>query len=192
MCTGRVGTAPAKQLHTSVPPLTEAIHRSSRDLVVEPAEAVGRQRGAGGGDALDAGEVEVAGRVDVGLAAGHDVRGGGAEEGGARAFGDAPLGAGVGVAGAAVVEDDRGAGEQAGDEEVPHHPAGGGVPEEAVLGAEVAVQAELLEVLEQDAALGLDDGLGQAGGAGGVEHPQRVVEGDLLEDGRSRCRLPRR
>ncbi len=26
--TGRVGTPPAKQLHTSVPPLTEAIHRS--------------------------------------------------------------------------------------------------------------------------------------------------------------------
>ena len=30
MWTGRVGTAPAKQLHTSVPPLTEAIHRSLR------------------------------------------------------------------------------------------------------------------------------------------------------------------
>lgn len=29
MWTGRVGTAPAKQLHTSVPPLTEAIHRSA-------------------------------------------------------------------------------------------------------------------------------------------------------------------
>lgn len=28
MYTGRVGTAPAKQLHTSVPPLTEAIHMS--------------------------------------------------------------------------------------------------------------------------------------------------------------------
>lgn len=30
MYTGSVGTAPAKQEHTSVPPLTEAIHRSSR------------------------------------------------------------------------------------------------------------------------------------------------------------------
>ena len=97
-------------------------------------------------------------------------------------LGDPPLGGDVGVAGAAVVEDDGGAGEEAGDEEVPHHPAGGGVPEEAVIGAEVAVQAELLEVFEEDAALGLDDGLGQAGGAGGVEDPQRVVEGDLLED----------
>lgn len=40
----------------------------------------------------------------------------------------------------------------------------------------------LLQVLQQDAALGLDDRLGQAGGAGGVQHPQRVVEGDLLVD----------
>ena len=29
MWTGRVGTAPAKQLQTSVPPLTEAIQRSA-------------------------------------------------------------------------------------------------------------------------------------------------------------------
>ncbi len=131
----------------------------------------------------------VAGGVDARLAAGHDVGGGGAEEGGTGAFGDAPLGAGVREAGAAVVEDDRGAGEEAGDEEVPHHPAGRGVPEEPVLGAEVAVQAELFEVLDEDAALGLDDGLGQAGGAGGVEHPQGVVEGQVLEDGfRVGCR----
>ena len=61
------------------------------------------------------------------------------------------------------------------------HPAGGGVPEEAVLGAEVAMQAELFEVLDQDAALGLDDGLGEAGRAGGVEHPQGVFERDLFE-----------
>lgn len=44
------------------------------------------------------------------------------------------------------------------------------------------MQADLLEVFEQDAALGLDDGLGEAGGAGRVEHPQRVAEGDLFED----------
>ncbi|GAA4992378.1 hypothetical protein GCM10025734_20390 [Kitasatospora paranensis] len=40
----------------------------------------------------------------------------------------------------------------------------------------------LLEVLQQDAALALDDGLRQAGGARGVEHPERVVEGELFED----------
>lgn len=45
------------------------------------------------------------------------------------------------------------------------------------------MQSELLEVLDEDAALGLDDRFGEPGGAGGVQHPQRVVEGDLLEDG---------
>lgn len=165
-----------------MPPLTEAIHRSSATSSWSQRKPSGGSE-AGGGDALDAGEVEVAPWVDAGLAAGHDVRGGGAEEGGSGLFGDAPLGADVGVAGAAVVQHEGGAGEEAGDEEVPHHPAGRGVPEEAVLGAEVAVEADLLEVFEQDAALGLDDGLRQAGRARGVEDPERVVERDRFEDG---------
>jgi hypothetical protein len=36
-------------------------------------------------------------------------------------------------------------------------------------------------VLEQDPALALDDRLRQPGGAGGVEDPERVVEGHALE-----------
>ena len=39
----------------------------------------------------------------------------------------------------------------------------------------------LLELLEQDAPVTLDDRLGQAGGARGIEHPQGVLEADLLE-----------
>lgn len=182
MCTGRVGTAPHEAAADVGAAADGGDPQVGVDLVVEPAEAVGRERGAGGGDALDAREVEVAARVDAGLPAGHDIGGRGAEEGCSGLFRDAPLGADVRVAGAAVVQHEGGSGEEAGDEEVPHHPAGGGVPEEAVLGAEVAVQADLLEVLQQDAALGLDDRLGEPGGAGGVEHPERVVEGDLLED----------
>lgn len=185
MWTGRVGTA-AGEAATDVGAAADGggpqVGAALREGVVQPAEAVGRERGAGGGDAGDGGEVEVAGRVDTGLAAGHDVGGRGAEDGGAGGFGDPPLGGDVGVARAAVIEHDRGAHQEAGDEEVPHHPAGGGVPEEPVVGAEVAVQAGLLEVFEQDAALGLDDGLGQAGGAGGVQDPQRMVERDLFED----------
>ncbi len=45
----------------------------------------------------------------------------------------------------------------------------------------VDVEVELLQVLEQDATLSLDDRLRQAGRAGGVEDPERVVEGDALE-----------
>ena len=62
MWTGRVGTAPAKQLQTSVPPLTEAIHRSS-------ATSSWSQRKPSGGSGepvvatqLTLDEVEVAGR----------------------------------------------------------------------------------------------------------------------------------
>ncbi len=45
----------------------------------------------------------------------------------------------------------------------------------------VDVEVELLQMLEEDPALALDDRLRQAGGAGGVEDPERVVEGDPLE-----------
>ena len=51
-----------------------------------------------------------------------------------RALGEAPQHAQVRVRGAAVVEHDRRVGEQAADEEVPHHPAGRGEPEHAVAG----------------------------------------------------------
>ena len=62
-----------------------------------------------------------------------------------------------GCAGVAVVEDDRRLGEQAADEEVPHHPAGRREPEEPVAGPRVDVEVELLQVLEQDPALPVDD-----------------------------------
>ena len=37
-------------------------------------------------------------------------------------------------------------------------------------------------MFEQDAALPLDDGFGQAGGTGGVEHPQGMIERHLFVD----------
>src|SRR5690606_20837735 len=85
------------------------------------------------------------------------------------------------VEGRAVVHDDGGAHQQAADEVVPHHPAGGGEPEEDVLGAEVLVERQGFEVFEDDAAVAVDDRLGQAGGAGGVDDPQGMVERDVLE-----------
>ena len=151
------------------------------ELLVDPVEALGRERGAGRADRLQPAEVAALAGVDAGLHAGGDVGGAGAEHRDPGPLGEVPEDAHVGMAGAAVVEDDRGAGEQAGDEEVPHHPAGGREPEEAVAGMGVDVEVELLQVLEQDAALALDDRLRQPGGAGGVEDPERVVEGDPLE-----------
>src|SRR5438874_753110 len=46
---------------------------------------------------------------------------------------------------------------------------------------EIEMQEPLLELLDQDGPVPLDDRLRQPGRAGGVEHPQRVVERDLLE-----------
>jgi hypothetical protein len=83
--------------------------------------------------------------------------------------------------GAAVVEHDGGVGEQPADEEVPHHPARRGEPEDPVARLAVHVQPEFLEVLDEDPALALDDRLGQARGARRVQHPERVVERDALE-----------
>ena len=38
------------------------------------------------------------------------------------------------------------------------------------------MQGKRLQVLDDDAAVAVHDALRQAGGAGGVQHPQRVVE----------------
>ena len=81
----------------------------------------------------------------------------------------------------AVVQHDRGVHEQPGDEVVPHHPAGGAEPEEPIGGAEIVVQRVDLEVLEQDAAMAVDDRLRQPGGAGAVEHEERMVERHRFE-----------
>ena len=87
------------------------------------------------------------------------------------------------VRGAAVVQHDRHPGQQAAGQVVPHHPAGRGVPGEHVARVQVLVERERLEVLQDDAAVAVHDRLRQAGGAGGVDHPERVRERHLLELG---------
>ena len=152
------------------------------EVLVDPVEALGRERRAGRADGAAGGERSRSGAgLDALLHAGGDVAGAGPEAGDPGALGEVPEHAHVGMAGAAVVEHDRGGGEQAGDEEVPHHPAGGREPEDAVAGLGVDVEVELLQVLEQDPAVALDDRLRQPGGARGVEDPERVVEGHALE-----------
>ena len=43
------------------------------------------------------------------------------------------------------------------------------------------MQGKRLQVLDDDAAVTVHDALRQAGGAGGVQHPQRVVERDRVK-----------
>ncbi len=161
------------------------------DVLVDPVEALGGERGAGRADRLQGAEVAAGAGLDPRLHAGGDVGGAGPEHRHPGPLGEVPERAHVGMPGVAVVEDDRRLGEQAGDEEVPHHPAGRREPEEAVAGMGVDVEVQLLQVLEQDPALALDDRLRQPGRARGVEDPERVVEGHALEARARRRRRPR-
>ena len=88
----------------------------------------------------------------------------------------------------AVEQHEGGADGQPGNEQVPHHPAGGGEPEEAVAGAEIQMQAELLRVLDEDATMPVHDRLRQPSRARGVEDVERCVERHRLE---RKCRRPR-
>ena len=149
-------------------------------MVLQPGEGLRRQRRAGGAEAAQALEIGRLGGLDAGLLAGRKKGRPGAEEIDPRLAHKAPQGVEVRHAGVAVEQADRAAQQQAADLEVPHHPAGGGKPVEAVAGVEVEMEIERLEVFEHHAALAMHDGLGQAGGAGGVDHPQRMVEGHVF------------
>ncbi len=85
------------------------------------------------------------------------------------------------MAGIAVEGDDRRADQQARHKEVPHHPAGRGEPEEAVVRPDVLLQPDRLGVLDEDPAVPVHDRLGETGRARGVQDVQRVVERHLLE-----------
>ena len=116
-----------------------------------------------------------------GLLAGADVGGARPEARDPGGLGEVPEHPEVGGARVAVVEDDRGVGEEAADDEVPHHPAGRREPEEPVVGLKIDVEVHLLQRLEDDPAVAVDDRLRQTRRAGAVEHPERVVGRHLLE-----------
>ena len=81
----------------------------------------------------------------------------------------------------AVHHHDRRAHEQRADERVPHHPGGRRELEQPRAGLQVPGQPEVLAVLDEDAAVAVDDRLRQPGRAGAEQDVQRVVERDRLE-----------
>ena len=154
---------------------------SDADVVVDPPESLRRQRRAGRADGAQRAQVAAVAGLDARLHARADVRRARPERRHLRARREVPQRAHVRVARRAVVQQHRRLGQQPRDDEVPHHPAGRGEPEQPVAGLRVDVQVQHLQVLEQDPALALDDRLRQPGGAGRVEHPQRVVERHAVE-----------
>jgi hypothetical protein len=65
------------------------------------------------------------------------------------------------------------------EQQVPHHPVAGGVIEESVARSHVELQLVHLEARQQRAARAVHDALGLAGGAGGEQDVERVVERHL-------------
>ena len=151
------------------------------EALVEPVECLRGQRRPGRPERLEPGEVPTRPRVDPGLHARGDEARGRPEARDARLLGQVPQRAEVGVPGVAVEQHHRRIGEQATVQEVPHHPAGGGEPEDAIVRVQVDVEVEHLQHLQQDPAVPVHDRLRQPRRAGAVQHPQRVVERDLRE-----------
>ena len=151
------------------------------ELLVDPVEALGRQRGAGGAQLAQARQVEVRAHLQPGLAAAHQQRRAGAHQRRPRPLGQPPLGGGVGVERVAVQHHDRGAQQQRRHQRVPHHPGGRREPHQPVAALQVPAQPVVLEVLDQDPAVAVHDRLRQARRAGREEDVQRVVERDRVE-----------
>src|SRR5207237_8230417 len=78
---------------------------------------------------------------------------------------------------------------QRAEEPVPHHPAAGGVVEDAILALQIRVENELLEMLKQRATGAVHHALRQARRSRGVHDVSRMIEGKTLEAERSRVRL---
>lgn len=160
----------------SVPPLVEANWTAGAHVVADPGVGGGGQSGAGAADDADGRQV-VYGGFDAQLGHGQQVLRTGAEDGDLVTGRQLPQDVRTRLRNrTAVVGAGGGTGQQGGDDQVPHHPVGGGEPQQAVPGAQIGVQAEGLEVFEQDPAVPVDDALGQSGGAGGEDDPQGVVE----------------
>ena len=129
------------------------------------AEALARQRRARGEDGAQRIQPMALSGLDGGLFDAREVLGAGAEHGDALAVNEVQERLGRRAERGAIVEHQRTAACEPRDQPVPHHPAGGGKEEEAILAAEVAVQPVFLQMLQQRAADAVDDALRRPGGA---------------------------
>ncbi len=149
--------------------------------VIDKIEILGAQRRAGGHHGAKVCELVGVAGAPAGLAHGIDIFGGGSENRHVRRVGKIKQRAFIGMERRAVIEQQGGACGQAAHQPVPHHPAAGGEIEEAVARLHIAVQDNLTEVLQQNAAGAVDDAFGNAGGSGGIENIERMIEGHLGE-----------
>ena len=149
-------------------------------MLVDPAVGLRRQRRTGRAERTQRREVGDLRGLDAGLDAAGEVRGPRTEEGRADALDEAPQHAEVRRARMAVVQHGGSAGQQSAHLHVPHDPAGGRVPEEAVARPDVTVQVHALHHLEQHAGVAVHDRLRQPRRTRRIHDPQRMVGRHLL------------
>ena len=165
----------------SVPPEIEDRHTSFFTASIDVVVALGSQRRPGRDQHAQAGQVVVLARAHAALGDRVDELRRGAEVREALALRVLEEDAAVSREGRAVVEHHGRLGHQRAEEQVPHHPVGGAVVEEAVAGAQVELQLVHLQALQQRAAGAVHDALGLAGGAGGEQDVRGMVERQLRE-----------
>ena len=168
-------------MQTSVPPLPTLRKTSGPTCCVQPLVAFERERRARLAQRPDRREVEGASRLEPFLAAGHRERGAEAEERRVRLRREPPLQRHVRVVRIPVDHHDRRARQQRRHECVPHHPRRRREPEQPVAGTEVPAERMVLQVLDEDAAVTVDDRLRQPGRPRREQDAQRMVERQSVE-----------
>ena len=148
---------------------------------VHVGESLVAERAASGADCADCAQVVGVDGSESGPSHRVDELGRDPEEVDATVVGQVKQPVAVGVEGRSVVEHQGGAGSQAGGQPVPHHPASRREVEDAVSGTDVALQAVLHQVLEQDPTGPVHDALGPTGRARGVQDVEGMVERKVRE-----------
>ena len=146
------------------------------DVLINPVESFrgqGRTRGTNGTQRI---QIELFTRFKLLFHARNQKRRAGAKMVDGRLLGQLPERIQIRVGRAAVVQNHGGSRQERSLHEIPHHPAGGGKPEEIFARADVVVERQVFVVFQQHAAMSVRDGLGQTGGAGRIQNPDGVVE----------------
>src|SRR5713226_69044 len=117
-------------------------------MIVHPLETFWQHVKAGRANSKQFAQVVCLARFYTCLHAGGDEPCTGAKEGHTAVLGKFPERADIRVGRAAIVEQDSSTDEQAACEEVPHHPAGRGEPEEFIRRFQIKVEGKTLEVFE--------------------------------------------
>ena len=149
------------------------------DVLVGPLEHRVAEDGSRGENETQVGEIERLSHLEACVLAIGKVRCARPEDGATLRGDAAEQRVGVRIRNRSVVEDDGCPGHERGYEPVVHHPTGGRVEEQAIAGAEIAVERELLPLLEERSAGPVHDTLGEACRARREEDDEGVVEGQL-------------